>query len=299
SQIPEFEKADKAPDTIYANAVWLAQQTELTAQQIGSLLQEGLDEIGTESDPQTRIDDLKDLLTGQGGVTSLSTTLKNEIDAFQGKVSSFYTTLNTELNGDTNSLKWYLGQSSNVLVDAKQAVAADQTQIDKLTRNIKTLNDEYIGFTTAASVSPLFFLFPFFGIFLAIADAATFGVLATQTKTALDQARQDLSTAEDDDQKKAALVTQLSQFDDRSQDVETDGKDFLDAIGQLTSGWDAFEAQINLRLQSLTADDVADWGKFMDTTNFETAKDGWKLIETTAESFRDAGFAQFSIQASP
>ena len=96
---------------------------------------------------------------------------------FLGAVLDFYTELNPELTGQNNSLQWYLNQSSNVYTDAQNAVSSDEQQIAQLNDSIKQLNDEYIGFTVAGSVAPLLLLFPFFGIFLAIADAATFGVL--------------------------------------------------------------------------------------------------------------------------
>jgi hypothetical protein len=297
SQIAEFQKANIAPDSIYANAVWLAAQTQLTAQQIASLLQIGMTDIGNNPSPAERISELTELLTGQGGINSLAATLQTEIGAFQNKTSTYYQTLNTELTGDTNSLKWYLGQASNVLTDAQNAVTNDLKTIQQMKDTIETLNSEYIGFTVAASVSPVFLLIPFFGIFLAIADATTFGVLASNVKKALDQAREDLGNEEVEEQKKAALVTQLTSFNTSAQTVEVDGQAFLDAVGMLIGGWTEFQQQINLRLTSLTTDDVADWSAFLTKINFQSSLAGWNLIDTKAEAFFTAGLVQFSPQS--
>lgn len=294
SELAGFQQADTAPDSIYGNAVWLAARTQLAAQQIASLLQIGLTDIGQTSDPATRIQELTELLTGQGGITSLAAALQTDITNFQTKTGTFYQTLNQELTGQTNSLQWYLSQSSNVLSVAQADVSADETQVKTLTDNINELNKEYIGFTVAASVSPVFVLFPFFGLFIAIADATTFGVLAAKVKAQMDALNEQLKGVEADEQKKTALVTQLTGFNTASLDVETDGKAFLDTIGQLISGWAEFTSQINLRLTSLTPDDVANWSAFLDKIGFQSALAGWQLIAAKAESFFQTGFVAFS-----
>lgn len=294
SQIAAFQKANTPPDSIYGHAVWLAAQTMTNAQQIVSLLTEGLNDIGTETDPKQRIADLTELLTGTGGVSSLAGTLNAAIGTFQTKTSTFYTTLNGQLTGPTNSLQVYMNQESNVYNDAQSLVTADKTQIDSMNSTIDELNKEYIGFTVAASSAPLFLLIPFFGPLLAVADATTFGVLATKVKQQMDDLRNQLSGVEADEQKKAALVTQLGGFNVSVGDVATDGKDFIDAIATMASGWGEFQAQINLRLGSLTVADVQDWSAFMDKINFQAAVDGWTLIASKAETFYQAGFVKFA-----
>jgi hypothetical protein len=298
SGLAAFQTANTAPDPIYGNAVWLAAQTITTAQTIATMLKEGLNDIATESDPKIRIQDLTELLTGQGGITSMSTTLQGQIGAFQTKTTTFYTVLNTELTGQTNSLEWYLNQSDNVYALAKQDAKNVQDAIDQLNSQIKQLNDEYIGFTVAASVSPVLLLVPFFGPFLAIADAATFGALAAKVKQQMDGLKQTLSGDEVELQKKSALVTQLGNFDDQAKTVDVDGKAFLNSISTLISGWGEFNTQVQARLTALTVADVQDWSAFMDKVGFQSALDGWNLIAQKAESFYQAGFVQFTKQTS-
>jgi hypothetical protein len=297
TQLAAFQQANTPPDSIYGHAVWLAAQTVTSAQQIVSLLQEGLTDIGNTPDPKTRIEELTELLTGQGGVSSYAATLNGAIGIFQTKTSGFYTTLNGQLTGPTNSLKVYLDQDNNVYKDAQADAAADQTQIDTLNSTIDELNKEYIGFTVAASVSPVLVLIPFFGPIIAVADAVTFAVLASKVKEQMDSLKDQLSGVEADKQKKTALVTVLGGFNLSVGDVAADGAAFLDAIGQLVSGWGEFQSQINLRLTSLTADDVKDWSAFMDKIGFQTAVDGWNLIASKAESFYQAGFVKFTSKS--
>lgn len=298
SELPTFQKADEAPASIYGNAVWLASRTQLTAQQIRSLLDVGLTDIGTAPDARTRIAELTELLTGQGGVGPLATALKSDIDAFEKKTTGFYATLNAQLTGPSNSLESYLKSSGNVLAEAQQIVSDDLQMIEDLTKSIKMLNEEYIGFTTAASVSPLFLLVPLVGPFLAVPDAITFAVLASKVKKQLDAARKTLAARKEDEQKKSALVTQLTGFNGAAATVEDDGKAFLDTIAALSSGWTEFAGQIDLRLQSLTVDDVKDWSAFLTRIGFRTALDGWQLIEQKAEAFYQTGFVQFSKDTS-
>ena len=117
-------------------------------------------------------------------------------------------------------------------------------------------------------------------------------------KQQLDDTRNSLNSATEDEQKKSALVTQLGGFNKVTNDVETDGQDFLNAISQLIGGWNEFSSQITLRLQSLTPEDVANWSAFMDKVQFQTALDGWTLIANKAEQFFQAGFVQFSTDTS-
>jgi hypothetical protein len=298
SQLSSFQSATTPPDSIYGNAVWLAAQTQANAQQIVSLLQEGLTDIGQETDPQQRIADLQALLTGEGSVTSYATTLQGQVTAFQDKTTTFYGTLNSQLTGPTDSLKSYLGQSSNVLADAQSAVTTDQGQIDALNTSIHHLNEEYIGFTIAASLSPLLTLIPFVGIPLAIADATTFGILATKVKNQIAALQGQLATVSADEQQKTALVTQLTGFNLSTQSVETDGQAFLDALATLAAGWGAFQTQVALRLSSLTPKDVTDWNAFLDKVNFQAAVDGWNLVGAKAETFFQTGFVTFQAASS-
>jgi hypothetical protein len=294
SELPAFEQAGTPPASIYGHAVWLAAQTQLTAQQILSLLKQGLADIGQDQTAQERLQDLTDLLTGPGGVNSYATTLAGYVKDFQDAVTAFYQELNAELTGQTNSLGWYLGQSTNVYSDAQADVTADDTLISQLTDNINTLNKEYVGFTVAASISPVLILFPIFGPLLAIADAATFGVLASKVKSQLSDLQTQLAGASDDELKKTALVTVLGNFNKSVQDVDADGTAFLNAIGSLNSGWTKFADQINFRLQSLTAEDLENWSAFMQKENWKAAQDGWTLIGSTAETFFDTGVVVFT-----
>jgi hypothetical protein len=298
SQLAAFQQVNTPPASIYGNAVWLAAQTVTNAQQIVSLLQVGLTDIGTETDPNQRIQDLTELLTGQGGISSYANTLQGAITDFQTKTSTFYTTLNGELTGPTNSLKVYLNQDDNVYNDAQADVTADLNEIRTMNTTIDELNKEYIGFTVAASVSPVLVLIPFFGPFIAVADAITFAVLASKVKKQMDDLKSQLSGVEADEQKKAALVTQLHGFNLSVVDVSNDGAAFLDTIGTMAAGWGEFQSQISLRLSSLTVADVQDWSAFMDKINFQAAVAGWNLIASKAETFYQAGFVQFTNQSS-
>lgn len=298
SALKEFAEAEKAPGTLYGHAVWLAAQTQGAAQQIRALLEQGLKDIGENPSPEERLKELKELLTGKGGVESYATALKEEIKAFEGEISNYYVELNDKLTGPTNSMQSYLNQSGNVLSVAKAVMKTDDELVESLGKEISKLNEEYIGFTVAASVSPVLLLIPFGGISLAIADATTFAVLATKVKEKLEGARKQLAAAEEDDRKKHALVAELEQFNHATEDVGADGKAFLDALGTMSGGWVQFEQQIDLRLQALTVADVEDWSAFMTRLGFETAVSGWHLIEEKAEQFFQAGFVKFSTQAS-
>jgi hypothetical protein len=117
-------------------------------------------------------------------------------------------------------------------------------------------------------------------------------------RSQLDAVKQALANEQEEEQKKAALVTQLTGFNASAKDVDVDGKAFLDAISKLMAGWTEFGDQITLRLKSLTTDDVKDWSEFMTKLGFKTSLDGWNLIASKAEDFFTAGLVQFSQQTS-
>ena len=293
SQISTFAQAGTAPSSVYGAAVWLAAQTQLAAQQIASLLNEGITDIGQTADAATRITELTELLTGDGGITSYATTLQRYISAFETNTSAFYTAMNAVLTGPTDSLQVYLAQEDNVLADAKAAVASDDQQIAQLTTDITQLNKEYIGFTVAACASALMAI-TIIGLPLAIADAAVFGVLAAKVKAEMEAEEATRSTLDADDKCKQQLVVQLTGFNTQTLDVATDGAAFVSAIGQMISGWAEFEAQLNAQLASLTTADVQDWSAFMTQINFQSSLTAWQLIASKAEAFFNAGFVTFN-----
>jgi hypothetical protein len=240
------------------------------------------------------------LATSSAAITVSGATLGNDT-GFQGATTDFYNELNLELNDPndpSNSLGGYLNQSSNVLTDAQSAVSSDQQQIEQLNDQIKQLNDEYIGFTATASSSPVFLVFGLVGILIAIADAATFGVLATKVKQQLDAVRSSLKSTTEDYQKKAALVTQVGGFNQVAGDVQADGQKFLSAISGMLSSLTDWSVQISTQLGALTPEDLVDWDKFQQRVGFQAALTGWQQIETAAETFFTAGFLQYKTGTS-
>ena len=287
-----FQQAAAPPATIYAHAVWLAAQVQLGAQNIASFLTEGLAEIGTETDPAKRLADLTELLTDE--VKPPADAITGHIGDFQTVVSDYYTKLNTELT----NLQDYLTGSANILAEATTIAGNDATQIGTLNDQITSLNKEYTGFVIGASLSPLFLFLGPPGVFLAVADAAAFGVEATKVKNALDNAKALLRDDEQDQAQKLALVAVLDGFNKATQDVETDGTAFLTAIGTMAQGWTSFSTQIGSLLQNLTVADVAKWDDFMQRLNFTHARDGWNIVASKAEEFYDKGFVVFSTPPS-
>ncbi len=297
SKISSFQSAKKPPSPIYGHGVWLAAQIQTAAQQIGALLNSGLSDIGKTADARMRISDLKSLLTGKGGVTDQAATIKTKIDKYSTAVSDFYSTLQADLTGPTDSLETYLGQSHNVLTQAENDVTADNLEIHQIHDNIDTLNDEYIGFTIAAGLAPVFLLVPFFGPFLAIADAATFVTLAIEVHKELVKAKARLANEKAEKQKKVSLVTQLKLFNASSSVVESQGASFLNTLGQMTAGWTEFVSQINKRLNTLTVRDVEDWSAFLTRVNFQASLNQWNLVASKAEDFFTKGFVKFDPQS--
>lgn len=294
SDLSAFQSATTMPDTIYGAAVWLAAQTVWTANQIVNLLNAGLTDIGTISDPTERLADLTALLQGPGSVSSYASTLQGYITAFEGPVQTFYNTMNAQIAGSTNSLEWYLTQDGNVLSVAQGDVSADTSEINALNEQISTLNKEYIGFTVAACVSPVFLGIPFVGVFLTVADATTFGVMAAEVKKQLDALNEQLASTELDYQEKSQLVAQLQAFDSTSSTVETDGVAFLAAISGLIGGWSEFASQIADNVAALTMSDVDDWPAFLVQVGFQAAVTNWQAIATQAQVFYGAGFVTFA-----
>lgn len=296
SQINQFASSTNAPGSIYGNAVWLAAQTIATATQIIALLNEGLNMAKDDKDPQTRISDLSDLITQ--GIAPLAATLQTNIANFERKVSTFYTELNAELTGQTNSLNWYLSQSNNVVADAQSAYASDQQDIQDMTKSLHDLNKEYTKDVALACSSPAFLLIPFVGVPLAIADATVFGLKAEAVKKKIAAVKQQLTAKDQDEQKKGLLVTQVTHFQQAITDVDTDGQDFLSKIGALSTGWAQFPTQMNAALGKITVQDVQDWGAFMDKVEFKATQDLWKQIADVAQTFYSSGFASFSTSNS-
>lgn len=293
SEISNFQQSKNPPDAIYGHAVWLAFQTQTTAQQISALLQEGLNDIGQESDPKVRLKDLTELLTGQGGITDQANSLTGEITTFSTKLSSFYKTLNAELAGKTDSLKSYLDQEGNVLDAANAALVTEKGDLGKMLDLVKKYNDEYIGFTVAASVAPLLSVVPPLFFFFAVGDAAIFGPLAAKAKEALDNERKLVADEKDEIKHKKALVAQVTALNGAAEQVNTNGAEFLNTLSQMVGGWTEFTTQVGLRLKSLTEDDVKEWSKFLQKINFKAGLQGWNTIANKAEDFALKGMVTF------
>ena len=298
SEISSFQSATTPPASVYGHAVWLAAQTQVTAEQIVANLTEGLNDIATETDSSQRLADLTDLLTGDGGINSQAATLQGNIADFQKKATAFYNALNQELTGDTKSLQVYLNTTPNVLSVAQAAYSSDETEIKTITDDVHELNKKYIEYVIAAALAPLFSLIPLVGGILSVADATTFGILAKKVHDEIDALNQKLKGVEEDDQKKHALITVLTHFNAAVADVQADGLAFVKAIGDTIGGWAEFQTQITSQLKEVTVADLSDMSAFLEKVHFQSARDGWNTIASNAEAFVENGFVKFSPRTS-
>lgn len=295
SDIEKFQQAspDDPPASLYGHAVFLSAQVQNAAADIVTLLQEGLTDIGNIDDPEQRLQDLTELLTGQGGVNDKANALVQQINTFSGKISAFLDSFNPELAAFQN----YIDESGNVLQQAQQDQQTLTTEIGDVAHDIHELNKEYIGFTVAAVAGSVLFAITIVGLPLAVADAAVFGTLAALTKKKIDHLQDELKDDKAELKQKVALVGVLTLFNKQASEVEEDGQQFVNALDTMVEGWTEFTTRINDLLDGLTAEDLADWSKFMQQVNFQSAKAGWQGIGAQAEAFFDKGFVRFDTGA--
>lgn len=232
------------------------------------------------------------------GINAAAQQMKIRCLDLEGLLGPFFDNLNKTLNGETDSLKWYLDQKDNVYSEAGKDVSEDEKSMKDLREQIKKLNDMYIGFTVAASCSPLFLLIPIIGIPMAIADATAFGIEAEKVRKARNAAEAQLKSVEADKLKKISLRDKINELNGNAQNLNTWGNNFLGDLKNVTLSWTKMTDNLQNIVAQTDEKDMENMALFMEKIHLTNAKKDWQDIGTAAENFMDNGFLKFETQPS-
>ncbi len=92
-----------------------------------------------------------------------------------------------------------------------------------------------------------------------------------------------------DEQKKAALVSDLTTLIDSSQKVDDAAKAFVQAVVAMAEGFGMCATDMKTISDLVTPEKVADLPPFLQNTGLETAAKDWKEIQLAANNFINSG----------
>lgn len=209
-------------------------------------------------------------------------------------LSQYNTDLDAALNGPTNSLAAYLKNKDNVYNEAKQDKTDLETEISSLQDEISEDNKKYIGFTVAACASAFMLFIPIVGVFCAVADAVTFGVLAEKTKQEIDSLKDQVSEDNVEEQQKIQLIADVQSLNTNAGDLSDWGKKFLDDLGLVIGSWAQVQTSFQNICDSTQEADLDNMINFLQNVRVDSAYSAWKKLEDKSSDFISKSFAQYT-----
>lgn len=284
SQITQFTSATTPPLSLYGHGVWLAQQLAVTAQTISEYYTGTIAYVNAGHPWQPACSQL----FSQAGVLSNAQAMTTLCQKFSSEMSTFL----AALTANVDALNTYVSSdSANVLSTAQTDLTNDTTDLTSDTAQLAKLNQEYIGFTVAAALSPVISLEPPLFLIDGIIDAAVFTGLAVAWKTKIDNLKATIASLKTEKQQAAALVTQVTSFNSFAALTVAQGQSFIDAVDQMAAGLIDFQTQLTAVESELNNFDSFD--DFFQQIHMQAAIDDWNNVASYANSWVTQGFVQF------
>jgi hypothetical protein len=292
-EINKYTSTDSPPTAIFAHSIWLAQQTRLAAESIkqkNNFLSTTLPKIPSAED---RYNCLNELVIGKGGIAEEAQDMAKKCNALNNIIANYYKRLFEKLQDKTpgaHSLVNYLGKQNTAYAIAGEIVKKEKEEIKRLQEVVEKLREQYIAFSVTGGFSPLFCFFPPFFFFNGLFTGGLFGGLAGTRRKQLDERSKNLKNLEKDLETKMLLVSDVEEFNRQSKVIDAKGKDFLDAVGNMTDGWTDLESNLNKLVKETSADALKDLGKWSGLNALEGAQSHWNRIISSADRFKRTGF---------
>lgn len=284
------------PTALFPQMIWLANELKLSATTIANSIGTLNNMFQELSDAKTKATYLKDSLTGENGLLSITQTMNAKV---QGIVSALeHWNINTLIPA-MSQIEGYTSSQSSILSAANAAVKSLDDQIKSTHEEAQKAYDDWKKYTLGAIGSSVGVAILSCGIAWPVSAVlgGVLGAKAADERKEHKALEKSIKALDVNDQKKVQLVSDLTGLNDSVGDYKSLIQNLETALGQITQTWSGFETTLN-SINSISAEELSTENIVVDATTLNNAKQEWEAMAKTAETFFLNGLQTWDISAS-
>ncbi|MBO3698074.1 hypothetical protein J4E76_06415 [Fabibacter sp. E12] len=289
-QDPNYLSGPTPPTELFGHCAWMAAQLSIAASNFHDTWSD-LKPMYMGNTPAQNKTLLDSLLTGSGGLKSTAKTSLAQIQALQGKLSSFQSTFSVAKKAITK----YCDQESQVIAAAKSAENVDTSAIATLTQQATEAHKKWEDYTIAASTASIGIAVISMGILWPVAAAVGGGLgaaAAAEMKTYNNLMGQ-IGSDNTDLSEKTRLVTDLTAFNLSLVNVDSYLSKFADKLATIEGVWLDQNTQLTA-IADLSADKIGTYSGVVQATDLHNAMEEWKSIANNTNLFVTDSLVDYS-----
>jgi len=294
---PAYLQSVTPPTEIYGHVVWLANQIQNAAgtfqMTFGSLSDILAPSAGT---PQQRADNLKMILTGQGGLASTAEDMRTKTNALMTKLLDF----DSKISAANQEIQVYSGSSSSLLADVNQIIGKLKSDIEETQASADNAYKKWRDYTIAAVTTSVGVMILSAGLLwpLAVGLAAGLGTAAALAKAQYNALMDEVHALDADRQKKTRLVTDLTGFNSSIATIAPALGEFKDSLQTIEGVWNDVGMNLAYIVNNYSVDQLSDLSWVMQTMKILDAQKKWGDIAATTQQFAQNSLVSYDFSTS-
>ncbi len=272
------------PEEIYGHIAWLAIQIENAASTFDNtfaVLQDLLSpSAGT---PAERADNLRAILTGDGGLTSTASAMGDRTATLSSKLATF----DGKVNEASSAILEYSGGSSQILADANKLLGQLKSDIDTMQKAADAAHTAWRNYTIAAVTTSVGITILSGGLlwFVGLGLGIGLGVAAAKEMTLYNSLTNQIAGKEADVKQKTHLVTDLTGLNKQMPDLVSAVSEFKTRMEEVEGVWTDIGGNLAYIASNYTDEQLSNYSWVVQTTKILDAQKKWEAIAATAQQF--------------
>lgn len=285
------------PTEIYGHIVWLAMQIENAASTFDNtfaVLQELLSPSG--GTPAERADNLRNILTGDGGLTSTAADMRDRTGTLSSKLATF----DGKVNEAATAIMEYSGGSSKILADANQLLGQLQSDIKTMRKAAEEAHTAWRNYTIAAVTTSVGITILSGGMlwFVGLGLGIGLGVAAAKEMALYNKLVSQIAGKEADVTRKTQLVTDLGGLNTQMPGLVAAVSDFKTRMEEVEGVWTDIGGNLAYIASNYTDEQLSNYSWVIQTTKILDAQKKWQAICDTAQQFTQHSLVSYDTSLS-
>lgn len=294
---PAYLQSATPPAEIYAHVVWLANQIQnsastfqMTFQSLSAVLAPS---AGT---PEQRADNLKMILTGEGGLASTADDMRAKTNALMTKLLDF----DSKISAANQEIQVYSGSSSSLLADVNQIIGKLTSDIEKTQSAADAAYKKWRDYTIAAVTTSVGLMILSAGLLwpVAVGLGVGLGVAAAMAKEQYNSLMDQVHALDADKQKKTRLVTDLTGFNSSIATIAPALGEFKSSLETIEGVWTDVGMNLAYIVNNYGVSQLSDLSWVMQTMKILDAQKKWGDIAATTQQFAQNSLVSYDFSTS-
>ncbi len=291
----DLTTADK-PSTLYGKIVWVAGQIMTTAESF----KDTYDTLETALDPSRpegkRIESLKQILTGKGGLTDDARTMSALCSELRGELATFALRIEKNQKG----IDAYFDKKAEIYKEAEEALGVISAKVTELEGERNGLQQKYEAAAGSAGAASALIMIFSVGLAWPVALGVGLGLgvgLAEQLRKNRDDVSNMIEERKVEEQQKILLKFDIAGLTSHIEDIKGKVDKVADGLGKIAMVWDDQITRLDAIVKNTDLAKMVTYEAANQIMKITTATKKWGQIAADTQEFRQGALVQYKSAA--